>query len=318
MQATREPARVTPVTPGVHSCLRVPADLAVGRVRALRHRRGARPRGVAGRRRRAHAARLHRGRDQRHRARLAARRRRRGGAVGHHRPRAGPRARPGPPRQPAARSSPPSPRRPPARAGAACIIISRLADDVDLRSAARGTQVSAGFLRATAAPPTRDRPPGRVAAAGPAPGRPRFFAGSSASLAVLRCGGPSLPVKGHTTRRMSMTITTPRAIAAGVAALALAAGGATAVAATSRRLGRRLRPPRPPPPRHRPQPAAPPGGERLPGRGRHRRRRSPAPPPRRPRGDDRLLSGRPGAGPARAGSPHANSSRRSRRRTRTS
>ena len=75
--------------------------------------------------------------------------RRRGGADGHRRARRTARAGPGPSRRavPVLPEAPPPPTDP---RGRGLIIISRLADDFDLRAAGVGTEISAGFLRATA------------------------------------------------------------------------------------------------------------------------------------------------------------------------
>ena len=150
VQATRELARVTPVTPGVHSCLRVPADLAVvafvrsaiaavlsreewpadGAARMLLASTEAVTNAIE------HGSPLGGAVEvdlvvTTHRAHLR--------VVDEGRPGIGC------PVIPAVAPPPTSPR------GRGLLIISRLADDVDLRSAGHGTQLSAGFLRATAA-----------------------------------------------------------------------------------------------------------------------------------------------------------------------
>ena len=150
VQATREPARVTPVTPGVHSCLRVPADLVVvAFVRSAIAAVLAREEWPAD-----GAARM-----------LLASTEAVTNAIEHGSPLGGAvevelvvtthraqvrvldEGRPGIgcPVIPAVAPPPTSPR------GRGLLIISRLADDVDLRSAGHGTQISAGFLRANAA-----------------------------------------------------------------------------------------------------------------------------------------------------------------------
>ena len=141
---------VTPATPGVHSCLRVPADLAVVTfVRSALAALLAREEWPAD-----GAARM-----------LLASSEAVTNAIEHGSPLGGAveveltvtidraevrvvdQGRPGAP-CPAIPAVPPPSTEP---RGRGLLIISRLADDVDLRSAGLGTQLSAGFLRATAA-----------------------------------------------------------------------------------------------------------------------------------------------------------------------
>jgi anti-sigma regulatory factor (Ser/Thr protein kinase) len=149
MQAIRDLERVTPVTPGVHSCLRVPADLAVVTfVRSALACVLAREEWPAD-----GAARMLLASTEavtnaiEHGSPL-------GGSVEVELAVTGDRAqvrvldqgRPG-------RACPVIPAEaPPATnpRGRGLIIISRLADDVDLRAAGLGTEISAGFLRANA------------------------------------------------------------------------------------------------------------------------------------------------------------------------
>ncbi len=162
VQSTREPARVISVTPGVHSCLRVPADLAVvafvrSAIAAVLAREDWPAEG---------AARM-----------LLASTEAVTNAIEHGSPLGGAvevdltvtavraqvrvldQGRPGVGRPVIPEHAPPHT----SLRGRGLLIISRLADDVEVRAAGLGTQVAAGFLRATAAAAAEPQPIRRAA-----------------------------------------------------------------------------------------------------------------------------------------------------------